>query len=455
MAPAVLRRLKGLVPDRHPARLAWHHSKAFIAALSYGFPARRLTIIAVTGTDGKTTTVGMVAHILHAAGLPCGALSTAFLRVRDRITVNETQKTSPSPFQIQRFLRRLVDARCTYAVLECSSHGLVQGRMNWTWPRVSAITNTALEHLDYHGTMEQYRTDKGILFRMLRGKGAKILNRRDDTYALYRQIPSPRTVVYSSQPSRAQEGEDTLWLTDVAVGPAGTAATVHRAGEVQTWPLSLPIPGVFNLENALCAIGCAMSVGVHLGTAAGALRTFRAGPGRMERIDEGQPFSVFIDFAITPQAFEKTLSTVRQLIGAGKRILVLTGACGRRMREKRPIIGQLCSRLAEVVVITDDEPYDEDPLRIMDELWSGIDQSRAKARKIPDRREAIRWIFSEARRGDAVVLCGLGSYPTRQMRDTVIPWNEQEIARELLSQLQQSIAAPASEKKEDQSAIAG
>jgi UDP-N-acetylmuramyl tripeptide synthase len=149
----------------------------------------------------------------------------------------------------------------------------------------------------------------------------------------------------------------------------------------------------------------------------------------MERIDEGQPFAVFVDFAITPQALEKTLTTVRMMVGSDHRILVLTGSCGDRMKEKRPIIGELCSTLADVTVITDDESYTEDPLRVIEDVWVGVNQSHIEAHKIIDRREAIRFILSQARPGDAVVLCGLGSYPSRMTPQGPIPWNEQEIVR--------------------------
>lgn len=435
--------LQSLLGHRNPLRLTWHRVKALAAALRYAFPARRLTVIGITGTDGKTTTVGMVAHILHTNGIAVGALSTASFRVRDRIEWNPTQKTSPSPFLIQRFLRRLVRDGCTHVVLEYSSHGLVQGRMLFTWPTVAAITNTSAEHLDYHGSMEQYRADKGRLFRMLRGRGTKILNVEDETFSLYEPLPSKQTIVYAHQDfgqRTADRGanEGNLWLSDIRINAHGTSATVHLVpleppkSEVRS-PLSLRIPGLFNLENALCAIGCAHAVGLSLPECTDALQSFTGIPGRMEPIDEGQSFAVYVDFTVTPQAFTKTLTTARQMIEPGKRILVLTGSCGDRMREKRPIVGRLCSELADRVVITDDESYAEDPHTVIEEVWAGVDPS--KGRKIFDRREAIRSILKEAKPGDLVLLCGLGSYPSRMTPKGPIPWNEQEIARGILREL--------------------
>lgn len=393
--------LRRLLPPRHPLRLLWHRGKAAIAALAYAFPARKLIVIGITGTDGKTTTTGMVAHILHTTGIAVGAISTAQFRIRDAVTGNATQKTSPSPLAIQRFLRRCVRERCTHVVLEYSSHGLVQGRTAFTWPRVAAITNTTPEHLDYHGTLEQYRKDKGILFRMLHGKGTKVLNADDETYDQYLQIPSDRTLSYS--------------LSDAV-----------------TSQISLRIPGQFNIENALCALRCAEAVGIPPQQSLNALRTFAGIPGRMERIDEGQPFAVFVDFTVTPAAYRKTLAALRSQLTAGRRLLVLTGSCGDRMREKRPEVGRIVSEYADVMVVTNEDPYTEDPEKIIDEVWGGIGQANTRAHRIADRTEAIVFLLREAEPGDIVLLCGKGSDTTMWTKEGQVPWNERAIARDLL-----------------------
>lgn len=434
--------LRKFLSPYNPLRLLWHRVKALFAAIRYGFPARKLTIIGITGTDGKTTTVGMVTHILRSTGTRVGALSTAFFQVDDRIEWNATQKTSPSPFTIQRFLHRLVTSGCTHAVLEYSSHGLVQGRTLFTWPSVAAITNTSREHLDYHGTMEQYRKDKGILFQMLRGKGTKVLNAEDETYGIYREIPSEKTITYGSGspsplPSPAGRGnnETYLWLSDIRGTPIGTSATLHYSSynlSPITYHLTLNIPGMFNVENALCALQCAAAIGISQPQSIDALRTFPGIPGRMERIDEGQPFTVFIDFTVTPEAYRKTLTAVRAMLPKGKRLLVLTGSCGDRMREKRPEIGKIVSAHTNITVVANEDPYTEDPQHIIDEVWAGIDQAKTTAHRIPDRKEAIAFLFQEAQPDDIVLLCGKGSDTTMWMKEGQIPWNEREIVRELL-----------------------
>jgi UDP-N-acetylmuramoyl-L-alanyl-D-glutamate--2,6-diaminopimelate ligase len=439
----MLRLLKRLVPQRNVLRLSWHRTKSFLAAMRYGFPARKLTVIGVTGTDGKTTTVGMTAHILEKSGIAVGAMSTAFFQVKDDISWNETQKTSPSPFVIQGFLRELVNAGCTHAILEYSSHGLVQGRTLWTWPAVSSYTNTSFEHLDYHGSMEQYRRDKSILFSMLRGKGTKVLHREDALFEICVTIPSDRTITYATHPldqlppSRIPN-ETLLWSTGESFTPSSSHSVIHcretdapSTAEVRR-ELTLRIPGAFNVENALCALGNAMAVGVSLEKGIEALSTFPGVPGRMEKIDGPQTFTVYVDFTVTPVAYEKTLSQLRTVLEPGKRLLVLTGSCGDRMREKRPEVGRICSTYADVVVVSNEDPYAEDPSRIIEEVWSGIDQTKTKAAKIADRLEAIQYLFAEAKEGDIVLLCGKGSDTTMWTKKGQIPWNEREIAHELL-----------------------
>lgn len=430
----ILRSLKNALPDRHPIRLGWHWLKALIAAVINGFPARRLTVIGITGTDGKTTTVAMTAHILHEAGIPVGAVSTSFFRIKEKIEENPTHKTSISPFAFQKFLRRCVHEKCTHAVTEISSHGLVQHRNDFLWPAVAAITNISPEHLDYHGTMEQYKRDKAILFRMLGGRGTKILNRDDESFETYVKTPSTNTGTFSAA------GERDADLRAVTVSGAATAVeatVVHRERTDHTQKesqhhLALRIPGAHNVENALCAMGCALSAGIAVESACKALADFPGVPGRMESIDEGQAFSVYVDFTVSPAAYRKTLSSIRASLAPGKRLLVLTGSCGNRMPEKRPLIGKIVSEMADVMVISEDETVTEDPHKVIDEVWAGIDQTMTEAHKIFDRREGIQFLFRNAQFGDAVALCGMGACTTMQTREGLRPWDEREVAKELL-----------------------
>ncbi len=438
----VLRHLKRLIRNESPVRLSWHKGKAFAAAARYGFPAKKLTVIGVTGTDGKTTTAGMIAHILHENGYKVGALSTAFFRIGERVEWNATQKTSPSPFIVQKFLRDLVNAKCTHAVLEYSSHGLVQGRTLFTYPLIAGITNVSEEHLDYHGTMDAYIRAKGMLFRMLTKHGCKVLNAADRTYDIYKKIPTDWTIVYSSKKRMDPPADGDayqLLASDIRVTEHGSHALIERRAPSQgaptRYPLHLIIHGAFNIDNALCAIGCAHAAGLGEDQCINALKTFTGIPGRMERIDAGQDFSVFVDFTVTPQSYEATLSTLKASLGAGKRLLVLTGSCGDRMKEKRPIVGKIVSEYADVMVVANEDPYTEDPEKIIDEVWAGVDQAKTEAHRIFDRMKAIEFLLHEAKSGDIVILCGKGSDTTMWVKDGQIPWNEREIAREMLKNL--------------------
>ena len=430
----MLHKLKKAIPETHPLRLWFHRAKAFIAALRYGFPARKLFVIGITGTDGKTTTVGMVAHVLQKSGRETAALSTAFFQTGADVRWNATQKTSPGPFTIQKFLRDAVKAGCTHAVVEYSSHGLLQGRTWFTWPHVAAITNLSEEHLDYHGTMEAYLRAKKILFRMLKGRGTKVLNGDDRSYKDLIDVRSFRTVVTSASPKHGAIVVGTatlLWLEQ----ENGTTIVHVESGhkETERHPLSLQIPGAFNRMNALTAVGCAIGCGVTVEHALATLATFPGIPGRMERIDEGQPFKVYVDFTVTPQSYEKTLSALKAECAG--RLLVLAGSCGDRMKEKRPIVGRLVSEYADVAVIANEDPYTEDPRVIIDEVWNGMDHSRVDAHKIFDRKEAIEFLLKAARPGDTVVFCGKGSDTTMWLAEGKVPWNERQIVRDALKNL--------------------
>lgn len=437
----MLQKLKRAIPETHPLRLLFHRAKAFVAAARYGFPARKLFVIGITGTDGKTTTVGMLAHVLQKSGRETAALSTAFFQTGADVRWNATQKTSPGPFYIQKFLANAVAKGCTHAILEYSSHGLLQGRTWFTWPKVAAITNLSEEHLDYHGTMEHYLQAKKILFRMLRGKGTKVLNGDDRSYKDLVDVRSFRTIVTSASPKHGAIVVGTatlLWLEE-----EGGSTIVHEESghkEQERHPLSLQLPGGFNRMNALTAAGCAIGCGVPAGEALAALASFPGIPGRMERIDEGQQFKAYVDFTVTPQSYEKTLSTLKAECEG--RLLVLAGSCGDRMKEKRPVVGKIVSEYADVVVIANEDPYTENPRQIIDEVWNGMDHSRVEAHKIFDRREAIEFLLNEAKPGDTVVFCGKGSDTTMWLKDGQVPWNERQIVRDILRTRHGSTGSP-------------
>src|SRR3989344_2942983 len=429
----MIRLLKKLIPETHPFMLLYHRIRSWLAAMNAGFPARKLFVIGVTGTDGKTTTVAMISHILHVAGIKVGAVSTAFYEINGIRTVNPTQKTSVGASVLQAFLNRLLREKCTHAVIETSSHGLLQGRLAGIKPDIATVTNTSAEHLDYHGTMENYIGAKSMLFKTVKPDGIKVLNSDDSSYQTFLQIASGRSVSYS--PANQ--------IKNPEASPLSCRATFAIDGN--NMAVNLNIPGNFNLYNALCAVTVAAKAGVDPEFSCSALKSFKGAGGRMERIDAGQDFEVYVDFTVTPASYEHTLSAARKIAG-NNRILVLTGSCGDRMPEKRPLVGAICASEADIVAVTNEDPYTEDPEKIIDEVMSGIPADFPKfigradflksqnapkrfCVRISDRLEALRFLFSQAKKGDVVLLCGKGSDVTMMTDVGQIPWNEREIAK--------------------------
>lgn len=440
---------KSLVSETHPARLAYHRFRGGLAALKADFPARKLKVIGVTGTDGKTTTVSMICHILRAAGHSVGGVSTAFFEINGDRRPNPTQKTSVSATELQGFLSTLVNQQCEFAVVEASSHGLVQGRLSGIQPTVAAITNITMEHLDYHGSMVEYTRAKGRLFWMLDGRGTKVINADDDSTAYLRGIPSEKTIEYSPHSQLTNMRGD------------GLTSSALLTWRDRSYEMHLPIPGIFNLSNALCAVSCAAAVGVEPEASIRALKNFRGAPGRMERIDAGQSFGVYVDFTVTPIAYQSTLTALRAILLPGKRLLVLTGSCGDRMPEKRPLVGKIVSKYADVAVVSNEDPYTESPETIIDEVISGIaapmhvyrsesaftgqrNTSDKCCVRISDRLEAIQFLLRQAKQGDIVLLAGKGADVTMMVGTRQFPWNEREIAMRELKTLSESSTANAS-----------
>jgi UDP-N-acetylmuramyl tripeptide synthase len=270
-------------------------------------------------------------------------------------------------------------------------------------------------------------------------------------------MSAPWKIMYSSEkPFGAPESdhECALWLSDKGSEPGKLSATLHSNADTDTHDLTIPVSGMFNLNNALCAIGCAHGMNVQLHDAVQALSSFTGVAGRMERIDAGQPFSVFIDFTVTPQSYTATLSTLKAGLAPGKRLLALLGSCGDRMKEKRPIVGGIAANLTDIMIVTNEDPYTEDPEKIIDDVLAGVPKSMPiykEALPVPapakyclrmsDRGNAIKTIMRLAAPGDVVLLCGKGSDTTMMLKNGQIPWNEREIARDALMRLRETKAA--------------
>ncbi|WP_324651843.1 UDP-N-acetylmuramoyl-L-alanyl-D-glutamate--2,6-diaminopimelate ligase [Georgenia sp. H159] len=394
------------------------------ATVLAGRPSHELTVLGVTGTDGKTTTSALARHLLRAAGRPTGLLSTIGYELPDGVLRQPpTHFTTPEAPQVQQILRQMVDAGASDAVVEASSHALALDRVRGVDFDVAIWTNLTGEHLDFHGTMEQYFADKALLVQRARHA---VLN-LDDPWT-ERLVPmAAEHVTYSADGAPAD-----WWASDVVEGTDDLRFTVHApAGETTA---VLPMIGRFNVANALAAMAGAHAVGVGLPELVAGLATFAGVPGRMEMTEHvaGDP-RVIVDFAHTPPSLEKALETVR-VTTEGRLWVVMGSAGGPRDPSKRAPLGEVATRLADVAVFTEEDHRDTPLEEILQEMERGAREAgRTNFRSIGDRREAIRHAVAEAAPQDTVVLAGKGPETTLERDTETIGWDEMAEAREALS----------------------
>lgn len=392
-----------------------------LARAWYGRPADRLQLVGVTGTSGKSTTTLLVRHLLNERGT-AGAIGTlgAFDGAGQAVPSTAGSLTTPGPVDLQATLAALVGRGVESVAMEASSHSLDQGRLDGLLFAGAVFTNLSREHLDYHPDMTHYRDAKLRLLELLAPGGTAAVNRDDPAWDV---IPSGRGVVtFGFHPDAA------LRARDAVLGPVGSRFVVE--GRFGTAEVSLPLPGEFNVSNALGAAAGALGLGLELPRVVERLATAPQVPGRMERLVE-RPCVVIRDYAHKPDALERVLRTLGPLTRG--RLIVLFGCGGDRDRGKRPIMGRIAAELADLVVVTSDNPRTEDPERILDEILAGV-PDRSATRRIADRREAIRWALDEARADDTVLLAGKGHETYQIVGRDHLPFDEREIVRELVGQ---------------------
>jgi len=413
------------VPD---AREAW----GWLCAAWYGFPSRKMTLIGVTGTDGKTTTVNLIYAVLRAAGLNVGMISTVNACIGEEEIDTGLHTTTPDPPDIQAYLARMVEAGTTHAVLEVTSHGLAQHRVAGCDFDVAAVTNITHEHLDFHGSLAAYQQAKASLFdgltRSFRKPGvpkAAVLNRDDSSYEYLSPIPADRRVTYSV------DGEADVVARDVVYSPMATRLTIRLPeGEVA---VETALVGAYNVSNVLAAAAVGVALDLPPEAIASGVAAMRGVPGRMERIEAGQDFLAIVDFAHTPWALEQALRTARTMAGEHGRVIVVFGCAGLRDRAKREMMGHVAGRLADLVIITAEDPRTESLEEIM--AASAV-AARAEGKRegvdlwrVPDRGEAIRLACQIAQPGDVVIACGKGHEQSMCFGTTEYPWDDREAMR--------------------------
>lgn len=407
---------------------------ADLACAYYGFPAQQLCTIGVTGTDGKTTTSNLISVLFQTAGRSNGMMTTANFRLANQDWENATRQSTLESLEIQEFLRRFVDAGATHAVIEATSHGLVLERVRGCRFDVGVITNITHEHLDFHKTLDNYRRAKARLFEMLdpqrdKGLGARpvaILNRDDISYEIlkpYCQVPILDYGIDTPAAVRAIDIEMHAHSTRFRVILPDAEAHIETK-----------LVGRFNISNSLAAIATAYSQGISIADIERGMANMPGVAGRMETIDEGQPYAVIVDYAHTADSLEKVINTLRPLT-SGKMIVVF-GSAGERDTQKRPIMGQIAAQKADFIVITDEDPREEDREKILREIAAGVETTGKREGKdflcIPDRQEAIANAFAHAQPGDTVLLAGKGHEQSIIMGREKLPWDDRRVAREQL-----------------------
>jgi UDP-N-acetylmuramoyl-L-alanyl-D-glutamate--2,6-diaminopimelate ligase len=430
--------LKNLIPQS--IKNIYHLFQAVLANVWYGFPSRKLKIIGVTGTNGKTTTVQMISKILEEAGFKIAVASTINFKIGEKEWINTSKFTTISSFKLQKHLKDAAKSGCKYAIIEVTSHALDQNRIWGVNFSVAVMTNITREHLDYHTTMEGYAKAKEKLFRIVATKsgGVSIVNLNTEfgekflkyhvnkKYGYFLESQNPKCV-----PERSIE---LIIARDIKLEIDSSKFSIDGKD------FSLNLPLEFNIENALAATCAGLSQNIPLEKLSAALSKIKGVPGRMEKIENGLGLEIIVDYAVTPDSLEKIYTYLSGLKKDNSRIIAVFGSCGERDSGKRPIMGEIVSRYADFVFVTNEDPYNEDPEKIIDEVFAGVKKYKSEngdAWRILDRRVAIKKALQIAKPGDIVVVTGKGAEETMAVGARRIPWNDPRVIREMLQEREQ------------------
>ncbi len=382
----------------------YHWLSAFLGALFYRFPSKRIKVIGVTGTNGKSTTVHLITKILEEASFKVAVASSISFKIREKIWFNDLRMTMMEGFQLQRFLRQAVDRGCQYIILEVTSEGIKQYRNAFIDFEAAVLTNLTPEHIEAHGGFENYKKAKGKLFQTT--KKVHVINLDDKHAEYFLQFPANKKYTYG------------LNQGDI---------------NAQNTQFKLKLIGKFNILNSLAAICVGLSQDISLEICQKALEKAEGIPGRMETVIS-QPFKVIVDYAFTPNALEQVYQTLTTKPGfVGKMICVLGSCGGGRDKWKRPVLGEIAAKHCDEIIITNEDPYDENPMEIINQVFEG---TKGKALKILKRREAIKKALSLAKKDDIVIITGKGCEPSICFaKGKQIPWDDRKVAREELKNL--------------------
>ena len=396
---------------------------SLMAAAFYGNPAEKLRLVGVTGTKGKTTTTYMIKSIVETAGLKCGLVGTTGNMIGEkRIASNYT---TPDPIDLQRDLCQMVEAGVDVVVMEVSAHAIDMFRLDGMIFEVGAYTNLSQDHLDYFGTMEKYFECKKEFFTRGMVKNA-VLNVDEETSAdVLRDLDVPHLTFGIAAPAD-------LFARDIEITEDGVSFDVKLQG-MHALPIDLRMTGMFNVYNAIAAASCAMVLGISAENIKAGLEKIENVPGRIEMLPTGTPYRVILDYAHAPDALDNILKTCRAFTKG--RLIALFGCGGDRDKGKRPIMGRIGGELADLCILTSDNPRTEDPMTILASIEEGIQETACPYVVIENRREAIRHALQIGQKGDVIALCGKGHETYQEINGVKHPFDEKVVVAELLAEM--------------------
>lgn len=395
-----------------------------IAADFFGQPSKKLKMIGVTGTNGKTTITYLMESIIKENGKECGVIGTINYRLKGRLV--PAKNTTPGPFELQPILAEMLKKGVRYAVMEVSSHSLEQHRVDDVWFDAAIFTNLTREHLDYHNTLESYFGAKASLFKKLKTKGTAVLNADDKKVLSLKRNMRNKVITYGVKKGAM------VRAADIRLSLDGSRFMVDTPkGRIV---IGTKLVGRHNVSNILAAIAAGIALGVKLSTIRKGIEAVSHVPGRLENVDVGQPFKVLVDYAHTDDALFNILSALRQV--AGKRVITVFGCGGNRDRSKRPRMGKVACRFSDHVIVTTDNPRFEDPRAIIGEIEAGIAGKFSNYIIEPDRSAAIEKALNSAVEGDIVVIAGKGHENYQIVRDRVLSFDDRVVAMRVLSRME-------------------
>ena len=428
MKQRLVKGVRSVLPSQavHLLENVYRKTRIQLVSARYGWPARGLRVIAVTGTNGKTTTANYINEILKQAGYKTAMFTTAVIEVAGESKINDLNATVASVSRMQQFLNEARRYKVDFVILEVTSHSLHQHKLDGVPIEAAVMTNLTQDHLDYHKTMEKYAAAKGLLFA--RNPRYIVLNRDDDWFDYFdRYLAEEQKITYGKS-----EDAD-VRISDIKLYKKGSEAVLAFDHQEKS-QLATYLPGEYNVFNMAAAASICYVLGVSMSDIKNGIASLEGIPGRFERATKDEKYEVIVDYAHTPDALEKLLEATCNI--TKKRIILVFGACGDRDALKRPIMGKIAARLADEIILTDEESYNENPDKIRRDIYAGIEESKAtnKTTEIADRREAIRHALNIAKKDDTILITGMGHEQFRIINGEKLPWNDTNIVREIISE---------------------